>query len=125
EFTDKMVFEVLKIQATPNGFDIIFTEPLAEAHGQKPDDYLLQQWWYESTPRYGGDKMDLESLYPSKVIVSPDRKTVHLEIPGLKEKSVVYFLLSEKLRSSTMQSLWSGEAWYTLNSIPTDQENDI
>jgi len=121
EFTDKVAFEVLKIKATPNGFDIIFTEPLAEAHGQKPDDYFLQQWWYESTPRYGGDKMDLETLYPSKVVVSPDRKTVHLEIAGLKEKSVVYFLLSEVLRSSTGQPMWSGEAWYTLNSIPADQ----
>lgn len=118
EFTDKIVFEVLKIQARPNGFDIIFTEPLAEAHGEKPDDYLIQQWWYEATPRYGGDKMDLESITPSKVIVSQDRKRVHLEIPGLKEKSVVYFLLNEALRSSAGQSLWSGEAWYTLNKIP-------
>ena len=118
EFTDEIVFEILKIQATPTGFAVTFTEPLAEGHGEKPDDYALQQWWYETTPRYGGDKMDLESFYPSEVTVSPDRKTVHLEIPGLNEEWVVYFLLNEKLRSPAGQSLWSGEAWYTLNSIP-------
>ncbi len=118
EFTNDIAFEVLRIQATPTGFALTFTEPLAEGHGEKPDDYTLQQWWYETTSRYGGDKMDLESLSPSKVTVSADRETVHLEIPGLSENSVVYFLLNDELRSSSGQSLWAGEAWYTLNSIP-------
>ena len=123
EFTDEIVFEILKIQATPEGFDMTFTEPLAEGHGEDPDDYLLQQWRYEATARYGGDKLDLESLSPNNLTVSPDRKTVHLEIPGLNENRVVYFLLNEELRSSAGRSLWSGEAWYTLNSIPASQEN--
>lgn len=118
EFTDDIAFEVLKIQATPTGFDMTFTEPLAEGHGEEPDDYKLQQWRYEATARYGGDKLDLESLYPEKVTVSPDRKTVHLEIPGLNENRVVYFLLNDEIQSSAGRSLWSGEAWYTLNSIP-------
>ena len=118
EFTDESVFELLKVEAAPNGFDVTFTEPLADGHGDDPDDYQLQQWRYEATARYGGDKLDLESLSAEKVEVSPDRRTVHLEIPGLNENRVVYFLLDEDLRSATGQSLWSGEAWYTLNSIP-------
>ncbi len=81
---------------------------------------MIQQWKYESTPRFGGDKLELESLSPNNVIVSPVRKTVHLGIRGPKEKSVLYFPLNDELQSSTGQLLWDGEAWYTLNSIPID-----
>lgn len=120
EFTGESVFEILKIEATPAGFDVTFTEPLAAGHGDTLDDYLLQQWWYQPTARYGGDKMDLETLAPGNVTVSADRRTVHLEVPGLNEGWVVYFLLNDELQSSTGQSLWSGEAWYTLNAIPDE-----
>ncbi len=125
EFTDNTTFEILKVQATPSGFNLVFTEPLAENHGENPGDYLVQQWWYQPTQRYGGPKQDLETLSPSSIVVSDDRKSAQLEIPGLKKGGVVYFRLNDELRSSTGQSLWTGEAWYTLNRIPTDQENNI
>ena len=78
---------MLNIKATPKGLEIVFIEALAEGKGEKTDDYMIQQWKYESTPRFGGDKLELESLSPNNVIVSPDRKTVHLGIRGPKEKS--------------------------------------
>ncbi len=118
EFTDRSTFEILKIEAVSDGFDLTFTEGLAEGQGEKPAVYTVQQWWYKPTPKYGGPKMDLETLSITEITLSSDRKRAHLAIPGLKDRRVVYFLLSEELRSVTGQSLWTGEAWYTLNSAP-------
>jgi len=62
--------------------------------------------------------MDLEKLKIEKIIVSNDRTRILFGIPGLKKEHVVYFRLPETLKSATGQSLWSSEAWYTLNNIP-------
>ena len=118
EFTDKITFEILKIEATAVGLNLTFTAPLAEGQGEKTEDYYIQQWWYQTTPRYGGDKMDLKTLSPRKITVSDDGRHVYFEIPGMKEESVIYLLLNEELQSTSGQALWSGEAWYTLNNIP-------
>ena len=54
----------------------------------------------------------------NRLEISKDRKKVYLEIPELKEEQVVYFRLPEALKSDSGLSLWSSEAWYTLNNIP-------
>jgi cytochrome c len=117
-YNEKPTFEMLTVKALNNGFRIAFTEPLAAGHGESAQDYLLQQWWYQPTASYGGPKIDLERLSIKAVTVSDDRRSVDLEIPGLKEGRVVYFLLNDKMQSSGKRPLWSGECWYTLNHIP-------
>ena len=62
---------------------------------------------------------DLENLTVASANISKDRKRIHLVLPGMKEKRVVYIRLPEKLKSSGGRSLWSGETWYTLNKIPS------
>jgi cytochrome c len=62
--------------------------------------------------------MGLEKLRVTHVTISEDRKRVFLEIPGLKKEHVVYLRIPEYLQSAGGQSLWSSEAWYTLNNIP-------
>ena len=114
----KSTFEMLAIRSKDSGFTIEFTEPLAEQYGNSPNDYHIKQWWYLPTQSYGGPKMDLEVLTISKVEVASDRRSVFLEIDGLKSEHVVYFQLNQQFRSASDQELWSGEAWYTLNNIP-------
>ena len=78
----------------------------------------MEQWWYLPTANYGGPKKDLEKLPIKSITVSTDGKKVSLEIPGLKKEHVVYFRLPEDLLSAGSRTLWSSEAWYTLNNIP-------
>jgi len=118
KYNGKITFEMLELMAKPYGFEIQFTEPLAAGSGNALDDYLIRQWWYQPTKNYGGPKMDLETLKAKVVEVSQDRTRVHLEIPGLVSKHVIYFELSDQLKSASGQKLWSSEAWYTLNNIP-------
>lgn len=119
-YNGKPTFEMLAIRAKPKGFEIEFTEPL-RAPQFDPSQIRLQQWWYLPTESYGGPKMDLQELKPSKLEVSADRKRVYLEIPGLIPRRVVYFSLNPNLESESGRPLWSGEAWYTLNAIPKNE----
>lgn len=118
KYNGKSTFEMLAVRAQPHGFEIEFTQPLKAGKSLQASDFLVQQWWYKPTKNYGGPKMDLEQMEISKLQLSKDRTKVYLEIPNLKEKHVVYFRLPDELKSSSGQSLWSSETWYTLNAIP-------
>ena len=114
----KSTFEMLAVRAKPHGFEIELTEPVLKGKELHANDFFIQQWWYLPTPAYGGPKKDLETMKITKLVLSEDRKKIYLEIPNLKKEHVVYFRLPEGLKSSSGQSLWSGQAWYTLNNIP-------
>jgi cytochrome c len=101
--------------------EIEFTEPLKAGVGTKASDYNIRQWWYKPTEEYGGPKLDNKELKISAVTLSEDRKRVFLKLSGMKANHVVYIRLNrENLISESDQNLWSTEAWYTMNSIPTD-----
>lgn len=118
-YNGKPVFEMLAVRARPKGFEIEFTQPLHRDVLLRPQDFDIQQWWYEPTADYGGPKKELQQLTPSSFQVSSDRRRVSIDLPGLKEKRVVYIRLPEQLKSENGLQLWSSETWYTLNNIPS------
>ncbi len=118
KYNGKLTFEMLAVRAKHRGFEIEFTEALKPGQKISAPDFLIQQWRYLPTAGYGGPKIDLEKLKIERLIISPDRKRVYLDIPGLKKEHVIYFMLPENMQSASGQSLWSSETWYTLNNIP-------
>jgi cytochrome c len=117
-FNGKSTFEMLAVRAKTNGMEIEFTEPLPENNGWESTDYAVEQWWYKPTFNYGGPKMDLEQLPVASASVSPDRKKVFLEIPGIKPGHVVHIRLANIPISDLGHEIWTTEGWYTLNAIP-------
>lgn len=117
-YTGKPVFEMLAVRAQPDGFDIEFTEPIAESAHLNEDSIKVQQWWYLPTANYGGPKKDLEDLKIRSLEISKDRTHIKIVLPELRERRVVYIRLPESLASSSGLHLWSGETWYTLNIKP-------
>ena len=118
-YNNTSVFEMLAIRAKPNGIEIEFTEPLKAGVGSKPSDYRIKQWWLKPTAAYGGPNLDEEVLAIKKIVIAPDRKKVLLELPGMKDKHVLYIRLNKKrMLSNKGSSLWSTESWYSMNSIP-------
>lgn len=117
-YNGKTTFEMLAVRAKTNGMEIEFTEPLALGVGTRGTDYTVAQWNYQPTPAYGGPKRDYEFLPVREVHVSSDRRTVFLELDGLKPGSVVYIRLSGEFTNEAGERPWSTEAWYTLNRIP-------
>mgnify|MGYP003546401627 CR=1 FL=1 len=64
------------------------------------------------------DRALVADLAVTDVEVAPDRRSLRLRIPGLKAGYVVYLRLADRLRSASGNTLWTAEAWYTLNAIP-------
>jgi cytochrome c len=120
-FNGKTAFEMLAVRAKSNGVEIEMTEPLKEGVGTQAADYNVMQWWYKPTADYGGPKLDEEHLKIQSVTVSADRKKVFLQLAGMKPKHIVYLRLNRNtITSATGQNLWVTEAWYTMNSIPSE-----
>ncbi|MEM1323233.1 MAG: family 16 glycoside hydrolase [Bacteroidota bacterium] len=121
KYNEKPTFEMLAVRAKANGMEIEFTEPLREGEGWDKSDYKIMQWWYKPTIEYGGPKLDEETLPIKSVNISEDRRKVFLELGGLKPNHVVYVHLKNHFTSANGNGLWSTEAWYTLNNIPTEK----
>jgi len=119
-YNNTPVFEMLAVRAKPNGIEIEFTQPLKAGAGTKASDYRIKQWWIKPTASYGGPNMDEETLKTGKITVSADRKKVLLELPGMKDKHVLYIRLNKNtMLNAKDEDLWSTESWYSMNSIPS------
>jgi len=57
-------------------------------------------------------------LHATRLELSPDRRQITVQIPGLKAGYVVYLRLDARYRSAAGNNLWTSESWYTLNAIP-------
>ena len=110
-------FEMLKVEARANGLLITFTEPLHARSALRAADMQVQRWRYVPTAAYGGPKVDTVTLQPRSV--TTDGRRAFVELADMPPDHVYYVRLPVDLRSATARSLWSTEAWYTLNAVPT------
>ncbi|MGV9456760.1 ricin-type beta-trefoil lectin domain protein [Streptomyces sp. NPDC003635] len=113
-------FDIRAMRAVPGGFELDYTQPLStETAAELAKRYKIKQWRYVPTASYGGPKVDEETLTAQAAALSSDRKTVTLTIPGLKSDRVVHVRSPRPFSSADGEGLWSTEAWYTLNEIPS------
>jgi cytochrome c len=116
-YNGKSTFEMLAVRAKSNGLEIEYTEPVTYT-ASDPKLYEIKQWYYKPTIDYGGPKLGEQNLTVKSATVSADRKKVFLEIPGIKANHVVYVHLRKHIISQPGQTIWSTEAWYTMNQVP-------
>ncbi|MCU0419926.1 MAG: DUF1080 domain-containing protein [Cyclobacteriaceae bacterium] len=118
-------FEMLAVRAKSNGVEIEMTEPLAEGYGNRIEDYEVQTWYYLPTVNYGGPKMNQRPVAIASLNISDDRKKIFLELKDLKPNHVIYLRLKGAFISQTNKSLWTTEAWYTMNQIPKGENGFV
>ena len=112
-------FDIRAMRATPTGFEMEYTQPVSAATAAKlASRYKVKQWRYQPTAAYGGPKMDEETLPVTSATLSADGRKVNLVVNGRKAGRVVHVRSPRPFTSTSGQSLWSTEAWYTLNAIP-------
>ncbi|MEE1750999.1 lectin [Streptomyces sp. SP18CS02] len=112
-------FDIRAMRAVPGGFALEYTQPLSA--GTATDlakRYRIKQWRYAPTANYGGPKVDEETLAARSATLSEDRRTVTLTVAGLKADRVVHVRSPRPFSSAGGETLWSTEAWYTLNRLP-------
>ncbi|WP_201787155.1 family 16 glycoside hydrolase [Actinoplanes sp. TFC3] len=112
------VFDIKAMRAISGGFELEYTKPVStDTAAQLAARYHAEQWRYVPTPAYGGPKVDEETLSVASATLSADRLKVTLKLNGLKPGRVVHVRSPRPFSSTTGDSLWSTEAWYTLNSL--------
>lgn len=114
-------FEMLSVSARSDGFEISFTEPVAESANVSAEDFEIVQWRYQPTAEYGGPKIDKRPLKVEAFSLSDDFTRAQFKLAGLKENHLVYFRIKRPFVSAQNHELWTTEAWYTLNAIPQDK----
>ncbi|GAA4811576.1 family 16 glycoside hydrolase [Streptomyces ziwulingensis] len=115
-------FDIKTMRAVPGGFDLTYTQPVsAETAGRLAESYRAEQWRYTPTADYGGPKIAEEQLSVSSATLSRDGRTVRLRLDGLKPDRVVHVRSPRPFSAASGESLWSTEAWYTLNEMPGKQ----
>lgn len=115
--TDGKVFEIALVTAEPDGLTVRFTGEVADAWLRDPSHYTLRQWRYEATAQYGGPKLDEEDVPVLEAIPGKGGDAVRLVAPSIKPGRVVYLRTAPTSRAG--ESIWSAEAWYTMNAKPT------
>ncbi|MDH6180025.1 putative cell wall-binding protein [Microbacteriaceae bacterium SG_E_30_P1] len=112
-------FDMHNVTITESGFEITYTKPISEETLATIEDaYAVEQWRYAPVNAYGGPKLNHVDLTPSNVVVSEDKKTVSFDVEGLREDRVAYIHSPRPFSSVDGDTLWSTEAWYTINEIP-------
>lgn len=110
-------FEVLELRATPDGFDLQFTEPVDPATAGDPASYKMFAFTYEYHSRYGCDELEQQALTVRAAEVSPTGNRVRLRIDSLKP-FFVHELRLGGVRSRNGAPLAHPLAFYTLNRVP-------
>lgn len=117
------VFDILAIRSLKTGFEVEFTEPLPEKI-RNPENLLqMASWTYIPTMKYGGPKTDLMEFKPESIRISKDRTRLLVDIKKLKEGFVYHFEWNDSLQSLLKRTLWSTDAWYTLNQVSDEKRN--
>jgi hypothetical protein len=117
--TSANTMDMTSMELNGQGFDITYTKPVSdETIENLVDKYQFEQWRYRATSQYGGPKIDQKDLDVTSATVSEDRKTVTLKIDGLKPGHVVHMRSPRPFAAADGETLWSTEAWYTLNALP-------
>ncbi|MGW3494755.1 family 16 glycoside hydrolase [Streptomyces sp. NPDC001020] len=115
-------FDIKEMRAVAGGFDLEYTQPVSEATAEKlASHYQAEQWRYTPTSDYGGPKIAEEPLAVRSATLADDGRTVRLRLDGLKPGRVVHVRSPRPFASASGETLWSTEAWYTLNAMPGQQ----
>ncbi|AMV17887.1 PQQ-dependent sugar dehydrogenase [Planctomyces sp. SH-PL14] len=116
-WTGKVPFEIQEMRAKPDGFELVFTQPVDPATAGNIASYKLQTYTYIFQASYGSPEVDHTEPTIESATVSGDGKSVTLKVKGLMEGHV-HELHSEGVRSKENLPLLHPEAYYTMMQIP-------
>ena len=117
DWTGKVPFEIQEMRATPDGFDLIFTQPADPATAADVTSYTLETYTYIYQASYGSPEVDHTSPSIQKIDLSADGLRVRLHVQGL-QLGHIHELHADGVRNADGTKLLHSEAYYTLNRIP-------
>ena len=116
-FNGKVPFEVLKIEAKPDGFKVNFTEEINKSSAAAIESYTISCYTYIYQSGYGSPVVDKSTPIIKSATVLEDNKSVHLKIEGLV-KGNIHEINFPGIRNLNDNNLLHSVGYYTLNEIP-------
>lgn len=117
EWTGKTPFEMKEMKALPDGFELVFTQPVASSSAANPKSYSLQTYTYIYQSSYGSPEVDHTTPTITDAVVSADGLSVRLKVDGL-QLGHVHELHAKGVKNHAGRPLLHAEAYYTLNALP-------
>ena len=117
KWTGVAPLEMEKVNATPNGFKITFTEAVDPASVAAENFCKLSAWTYQYRAAYGSPEVDAVTPVVTKSTLSQDGTELTLELDQLTQGHVHHIQLNG-IKTKAGKDLWHKDAYYTLNQIP-------
>jgi azurin len=116
-WTGRVPFEVEKIQARPDGFELTFTGPVDPAAAGDPAAYQVTGFTYQYHSTYGSPIINDQDAPVRGVVVADDGRSARLVVDGLRE-GYIHEIKLPGVRSEGGSPLLHDVAYYTLNRLP-------
>ena len=117
-WTGKTPFEIKEVRAQPDGFVLIFTQPVDRATAAKPESYTIGGFTYLYHKAYGSAPVNRLMCPVRKIDVAPDGLSVRLALGCLREGYVHEIKAAGVRAAGGTEALLHPTAYYTLNRIP-------
>ncbi|MEM1358926.1 MAG: plastocyanin/azurin family copper-binding protein, partial [Bacteroidota bacterium] len=118
-WTGKTPFEMKTIKATPDGFEIEFTQPVDKATANNPDNYEVTSFIYKYHPVYGSPIVNDRSEWIRGVQLSRDGMKARIVLDEVMREKYVYEIKAAGVRSyADNYPLLHDYGYYTLNNTP-------
>jgi len=116
-WSGQVPFEMLKMEARPDGFEVTFTGEVDGTTAMAREALSLSSYTYIYHEKYGSDEVDAKPVEIVKVELGSERRSLRLHCAGLRE-GYVHELHLAGVKSSAGEPLVHAEAYYTLNRLP-------
>ncbi len=116
-WTGRVPFEIQEMRVKPDGFELIFTQPVDRETAREPQSYSLKTYTYIYQAAYGSPEVDQTTPAIKSATVTADGKSVRLVVDGL-QIGHIHELAAAGIRSAEGRQLLHPQAYYTLNYLP-------
>jgi hypothetical protein len=110
-------FSIKEMRAKPDGFELVFTEPVEAKSAGDVKSYTMENFTYHYSGAYGSDEIEKSKCQIESAQVAEDGLSVRLRVRGLKEL-FVHELHLDGVRSNSGETMLYPVGYYTLNRLP-------
>ncbi len=122
-YTGKPVVSIQAMHVKHTGIELTFTQPLETATAADANNYGIEQWNYKWTKEYGSPEFSVkepnkkghDTVEIKSITVSPDGKSVMLEIPEIAP--VMQMMIKVKLKTADGAPM-KLDIFNTINRVP-------
>jgi len=124
-WNNRIPFEMRKVKAMPDGFEIEFTKPVDKKVAEDIASYKIESFIYKYHAVYGSPPVNNQSCQVKGVKVSADGMTVRLIVSNLRRYYIHAISLMGIRDKENAYTLIHPTGYYTLNNIPEGAKLNI